>query len=787
MSSSDWEEIKRLAADFQRAQLASTLQKLSERNCIEIISKLVELNLISIYYTTDGKEYVTPEQLTKEIQDELYVQGGRVDIADLVDILSVDYNVITKQATGLASSDPNIRFVMGQLISKHYMDSIAEEINEKLQQEGTASITHLVKHYDLPEEFLSEIVVRRLGTVIQGQLDSNDSSVLFTEAFVARHRAHVRGVLSGITRPTQVVSLLSQHGFQETLFFSVAEKLIEMGRIPGILTGNQQVHRSVYIPNIYSQTQNDWVDNFWKQNGYLEFEALRRLDISDPEGYIRRRLIGEDITYIGEMCIGSGFIDQIDASLDDALVSGGWVDIYPLLPTSFSSKDGSQLLEIALRNRQDKKSTANARVFCDTIVVSNQIISMVTNDLRQLMPARAKEAIEQGSFKQQLYSSKSKQNDDSNSKNKKEERRKKAVGGKFGGGTQGRETKTKSVKNKNKGRRGAAQDSDSEDDVQTRQASGDGPGKFPKIEFLSLEKLQEEIGDKKELTDSPEELIEEIAKDLQESLTKEFQEVVQAAFLATVAVGGDARKKTHQQLQEKVSALITAIRLSEKGIKAFDGEIQLQLKKHLLRTQCSELVSELVLYLADDSLLEVNHDKEMTPEVRLKIIKNLSEDMMEPLLAIHKSLTTSDMEEFLTLIDDAVSATGIMLKKKDNKKDRQVLSNHRCQLLEQLESLMDPPLILHLACLILFQSVSGCMLHASGKFVPHILAYIKNQIPADKFSLLQDYQDLVIKSLTNKDECILSGVKTQLEALAPSVKEIAVTFKKSTSLSHSEE
>ncbi|XP_068237090.1 E3 UFM1-protein ligase 1 [Palaemon carinicauda] len=710
---------------------------------------------------------------------------GRVDITDLVDVLSVDYNVIAKQATALASSDSSIRLVMGQLISKYYMDSIAEEINEKLQQEGTTSITYLVKHYDLPEEFISEIVVRRLGTIIQGQMDSQDTSVIYTEAFVTRHRAHVRGVLSAITRPTQVASLLSQHGFQETLFFSVAEKLIETGRIPGILTGNQQVHRAIYIPNIYSQTQNDWVDNFWKQNGYLEFEALRRLDISDPEGYIHRRMKGEDVTYIGGMCVGSGFIDQIDASLDDALVSGGWVDIYPLLPTSFSSEDVSQLLEIALRNRQDKKSTASARVFCDTIVVSNQIISKVTNDLRKLMPARAKEAIEQGSFKQQLNSSKSKQNDDS-SKNKKEERRKKAAGGKYGGGTQGRETKTKSTKSKNKGRRAAAQDSDSEED-QTRQAAGEGSGKFPKIEFLSLEKLQEEISNEKELVDCPEELTEEIAKNLLESLTKEFQEVVQTAFLATVAIGGDTRKKTHQQLQEKVSALITTIKLSEKGLKVFDCEIQSQLKKHLLRTQCSELVSELVLYLADDSLLEVNHDKEMTPEARLKIIKNLSEDVTEPLLAIHKSLTVGDLEEFLALVDDAISVTGIMLKKKDNKKDRQVLSNHRCQLIEQLENLMDLPLILHLACLILFQSVSGCMLHASGKFVPHILAYIKNQIPADKFSLLQDYQDLVIKSLTNKDDCVLSEVKTQLEALAPSVKEIAITFKKSTSVSHSEE
>jgi hypothetical protein len=38
---SDWEEIRRLAADFQRAQLAGSAQKLSERNCIEIVAKLI--------------------------------------------------------------------------------------------------------------------------------------------------------------------------------------------------------------------------------------------------------------------------------------------------------------------------------------------------------------------------------------------------------------------------------------------------------------------------------------------------------------------------------------------------------------------------------------------------------------------------------------------------------------------------------------------------------------------------------------------------------------------------
>lgn len=73
----DWEEIKRLAADFQRAQLSSTAHKLSERNCVEIVQKLIHLGLIEVIYTTDGKEYLTPQQLEREIKDELFVHGGK--------------------------------------------------------------------------------------------------------------------------------------------------------------------------------------------------------------------------------------------------------------------------------------------------------------------------------------------------------------------------------------------------------------------------------------------------------------------------------------------------------------------------------------------------------------------------------------------------------------------------------------------------------------------------------------------------------------------------------------
>ena len=55
------------------------VRRLSERNCIEIVQCLVELKLLDVIHTTDGKEYLTPNELGKEIREELIVQGGIAD------------------------------------------------------------------------------------------------------------------------------------------------------------------------------------------------------------------------------------------------------------------------------------------------------------------------------------------------------------------------------------------------------------------------------------------------------------------------------------------------------------------------------------------------------------------------------------------------------------------------------------------------------------------------------------------------------------------------------------
>ncbi len=42
----------------------------------QLVQTLVDAGKLEVMYTTDGKQYVTPQQLEREILDELFVRGG---------------------------------------------------------------------------------------------------------------------------------------------------------------------------------------------------------------------------------------------------------------------------------------------------------------------------------------------------------------------------------------------------------------------------------------------------------------------------------------------------------------------------------------------------------------------------------------------------------------------------------------------------------------------------------------------------------------------------------------
>lgn len=59
----------------------------------------------------------------------------------------------------------------------------------------------------------------------------------------------------------------------------------------------------------------------------LEYDALVRLGIQDPKTYIRKKFKDECVTHLNSVCVGKNILNQIEATIEETLNSGGWVDI----------------------------------------------------------------------------------------------------------------------------------------------------------------------------------------------------------------------------------------------------------------------------------------------------------------------------------------------------------------------------------------------------------------------------------------------------------------------------
>ena len=380
------DEIRKLQAEFQAAQMGGSALRLSDRNCIELITKLKKLKLIRLYHTIDGKEFVTPEQIQREIKDELFVHGGRVALSDISDILNIDIVNIEEVVSELVKDDQDISWIQGEVFESYYMDNCAEEMNEKLQESGHISLGELCHNFKLPADVLQKAAEARLGSIIHGYLDPSSKGVIYTEAFLARQKARIRGVFSAVTRPLNVSQAVYSYGFQEKLLEPFLKELIKDGRLNGTLQGGAG---GTFVPSIYQDTQKNWIKSFFEQNSYIDYDTLERLEIGDGKSYMKNRFHNEGIAL--ESCfVRKITIETVDASIEEAVSSDSYVDILTLLPTSCGLSDCS----IVLNNCSSMKKIRNTAVnLCDSYIFSQAYVENLLKHFDEIVMTKAKESV----------------------------------------------------------------------------------------------------------------------------------------------------------------------------------------------------------------------------------------------------------------------------------------------------------------------------------------------------------------------------------------------------------
>lgn len=308
----------------------------------------MEKKLLDVVFTNDGKEYITPDHLEREIQDELYANGGRANLVEVSKTLNVDLSRIVTLAERISAENPQIHLMLGQLIDEDYITHIAQEINEKLAQRGEISISDLTSQFDLPSDFLQhDVVEKHLGKIIKGRQDTSNPRVFFTQSYIQRCKAKIRGALAAITKPTNVAVILQQINVQEKIFHSLLDEISPAGQVTSKQANAQ------YVPHIYAKTQADWVNSFYKQNNFLEYEAINKLGISDAKAYIRKQFPNEQFLFLKRVALSARLIElTVLSALNECSAVKSYLDLATILPSNLSEEDIEETFDYIIAQKQ---------------------------------------------------------------------------------------------------------------------------------------------------------------------------------------------------------------------------------------------------------------------------------------------------------------------------------------------------------------------------------------------------------------------------------------------------
>lgn len=253
------EELKQLRAKLMSVQQKPVGNKLSERNVVEILQKLVEKYDLHVIFAMNGKDYITPARLTQEIVKEVQMEG-RVSLLELPSIIGVSIENIENRVSQALSD--SIMLVNGQLLSSFYIDTLCSEINLSLQESGQLSLADLTLKHSLPMQFLKTEIEKRFNKSVFGHFSGSNHIV--TESYITRHLAKLRGYLRSARKPVDLKS------FDPSLVISQVKSLIDSGQVQG------KLESSTFTPSSYQNTIWEEIKSQFFINKYIDFDYLRK-------------------------------------------------------------------------------------------------------------------------------------------------------------------------------------------------------------------------------------------------------------------------------------------------------------------------------------------------------------------------------------------------------------------------------------------------------------------------------------------------------------------------------
>ncbi|KAK9127175.1 hypothetical protein Syun_015972 [Stephania yunnanensis] len=755
-------ELVELQRQFELAQEAKSSVRLSERNVVELVQKLHDLQIIDydLLHTVSGKEYITPDQLRLEMMMEID-KSGRVSLIELADVVGVDLYHIEKQAQCIVVDGSGLMLIQGEIIAQSYWDNVAEEINDRLQESSQIALAELAAQLNVGSELLTAALEPRLGRIVKGRLEGGQ---LYTPAYVARVTAMVRGATRAITVPMNLSLVWSslQQQLQEnngansvavegSFFQSLFNGLVKEGEILGsIRTG---VH---WTPAVFAHAQRESVDSFFSQNTYIAYEALHKLGIPQPKQYLQSRY--PEGVPLDTVFIHPSMIDMLDSATEDAIERGHWIDSLSVLPALFGTQDASKLLSLC---PSVQRSSSDALILGESCVLSNAFVKAVAL-FTQPGPSGNSNITSKTKVTDDSDSFTEVGTDDSFSKPSFEKGSKRKKG--KAAGTKTLESGPAEIENlpaKGKKNQRKSKETSSVQLSNTKSGAKKDPDKIKEDDLIISEecimkKITTLVADFEDQggLDDPHSLVAALASHLRPMLLTSWKEKRKALLVENA----DKMKRLLNNLQKKLDEAFLNMQLYEKALDLFedDPSTSLTLHRHLLRTTGSYIVDMILVTLDMHNKLKNGvgvedsktiEDTTLSAADRMSLAKSLPGSLSVKAISVVEALDAKQVETFMTALRNLADESGLLLKKLDKKLEKSLLHSYRKELASQVSAEMDAVAVLPKVVSLIYLQVYNKALQAPGRAISSAVARLKDKLEDSAHKVLSDYHTATVSLL----------------------------------------
>lgn len=400
------DEILALQTELAAAQRSTSVHRLSDRNCIELVTRLQSMQKIDVIFSRNGKEYITRTRLVDEMTDSLRVHNGRINLTDLSDHLNVSLThveALSERAMDLYRTrhGDGVKIIRGEFITDAYLSSLVDDENQWLQAHSSAShdtLADFATRVALPADVV-RATLTTYASRLQAQFDPRLGTIT-SYAAIRRKKAAIRGKLSAITNitilegaattisggPGQSKNSGGGHHLSNDneVEIEIAKDMIENGEINARLEGGKR--QKVLVPKIMEDAVTRAMTSRLASDGFVSLDELRRLHfdvdqyrevpamddddddidegnndmasetklrsksntISNTNGDENKSL-SDRVARLSHVLISPVLYDPLATAAAETIHANAWLDIVSALPPSFPHADLPQLLRLVVR------------------------------------------------------------------------------------------------------------------------------------------------------------------------------------------------------------------------------------------------------------------------------------------------------------------------------------------------------------------------------------------------------------------------------------------------------